>query len=273
MGTVRRKYTKEVLEPLVLASTSVAAVMRLLGLKPSGGSHAHIKHLIVSYGFDSTHFHGAGWSLRRVAGGPEPLRAAEILIRCRRPGHKERGSILRRALREIGVPDKCALCSLPPVWSGKPLRLEIDHIDGDPLNNERGNLRLLCPNCHSQTETFGSRNAKRPSKKVLTRRYRVGEGVCGRSTKPERTPKPRPTKASWPPTEVLAAMVWANSALTVAKRLGVSSVAVKKRCARLGLPTPSRGYWAKAKAQSRCPGGESNPHATRASVSETEMSA
>jgi hypothetical protein len=50
--------------------------------------------------------------------------------------------------------DKCDGCGLGPSWNGRKLTLQLDHIDGDRMNNARDNLRLLCPNCHSQTDTF-----------------------------------------------------------------------------------------------------------------------
>ena len=59
--------------------------------------------------------------------------------------------------RRLGIPRECTTCRLGPEWNGKPLTLELDHIDGDRLNNELSNLRLLCPNCHAQTETSNRR--------------------------------------------------------------------------------------------------------------------
>ena len=56
--------------------------------------------------------------------------------------------------------DECKICGLCPVWMGKPLRLQIDHVDGDRSSNGLDNLRLLCPNCHTQTETFGNRKVR-----------------------------------------------------------------------------------------------------------------
>lgn len=52
---------------------------------------------------------------------------------------------------------KCSVCGINE-HNGKPLGLECDHIDGDPANNRIQNLRLICPNCHSQTDTFKARN-------------------------------------------------------------------------------------------------------------------
>lgn len=52
---------------------------------------------------------------------------------------------------------KCQSC-LNTEWLNKPITLELDHIDGDNKNNLESNLRLLCPNCHSFTDTWKGRN-------------------------------------------------------------------------------------------------------------------
>ena len=70
--------------------------------------------------------------------------------------------MLRRALCEIGVPEQCALCGTGPEWIGKPMTLEIDHVNGDWSDNQRENLRLLCPNCHAITDTWCRGGRRRP---------------------------------------------------------------------------------------------------------------
>jgi len=52
----------------------------------------------------------------------------------------------------------CAICRAPSIWLDLPLALVMDHVDGDPTNNRRENLRLVCPNCDSQLATYKSRN-------------------------------------------------------------------------------------------------------------------
>lgn len=65
--------------------------------------------------------------------------------------------------------ENCALCNIGAVWHNKDLVLQLDHIDGDSDNNYPVNIRLLCPNCHSQTDTFGSKGHGSRYKKISKR--------------------------------------------------------------------------------------------------------
>ena len=68
---------------------------------------------------------------------------------------------------------KCECCGLAE-WQGKEIVLQVDHINGDPYDNTPENLRLICPNCHSQTDTFAGANRGngRWSKEGLARYYK-----------------------------------------------------------------------------------------------------
>jgi endogenous inhibitor of DNA gyrase (YacG/DUF329 family) len=63
-------------------------------------------------------------------------------------------------LREGAIENKCEECGIASIWNGKELVLHLDHIDGNSYNNKRDNLRLLCPNCHSQTESYCGKKRK-----------------------------------------------------------------------------------------------------------------
>lgn len=76
-----------------------------------------------------------------------------------------------RLLKEGLLPNRCAICGNPGVWRGKSLGLEVDHINGDHFDNRVANLRLLCPNCHSQTSTYSGRNVKRKAVSTLPKNH------------------------------------------------------------------------------------------------------
>lgn len=66
-----------------------------------------------------------------------------------------------RILKYNLLPYKCACCGNTGNWNGQELVLQVDHINGIHTDNRLENLRFLCPNCHSQTDTFAGRNTRK----------------------------------------------------------------------------------------------------------------
>jgi hypothetical protein len=95
------RYTDEDLARAVAESASVAGVMRILGIKPAGGSHFHISKRIRRNGLDTSHF--LGQAIRRGQAGPR-LSPEEILVKRPDSDARTKPDLLRRALAEIGVP-------------------------------------------------------------------------------------------------------------------------------------------------------------------------
>lgn len=71
---------------------------------------------------------------------------------------------------------RCEVCGIIE-WMGKPITVELDHIDGDADNNSAENLRLICPNCHSQTDTYKGANAGKETSRQKKRRKRYADGL------------------------------------------------------------------------------------------------
>lgn len=145
----RVKHTDERLTEVVANNISMAGVLRDLGLRQAGGNHSHIGRRVKALGLDTSHWKRQSW--KRGTVGKRRV-ASEVLIR-KESGKREHAYLLRRALIEIGRPYKCEDCGVGDTWNGASLTLEVDHVDRNWLNNEPGNLRLLCPNCHSQYGT------------------------------------------------------------------------------------------------------------------------
>ncbi|MEU9860417.1 HNH endonuclease signature motif containing protein [Streptomyces sp. NPDC047971] len=136
----------------VSGSLSVASTLRLLGLPDNSHQRALLKGWINEDRLSTSHF--LGQAHQRGKPGPTPLRGAVDVLVKHDGRRRTRTVILRRALCEIGVPEKCAECGTGPEWHGKPMTLEIDHTNGDWSDDRAENLRLLCPNCHAVTDTW-----------------------------------------------------------------------------------------------------------------------
>ncbi len=111
-----------------------------------------VKKYIARYGLDISHFkRGMESKVSNKKCSPE-----ELLVNNQGAKYRVHTLRLRRALLESGLPYVC-VCGQEATWNGCVLVLQVDHKDGDWRNNTKQNLRFLCPNCHSQTDTFGFR--------------------------------------------------------------------------------------------------------------------
>lgn len=85
-----------------------------------------------------------GYSLERLLGSPSTSRIT-----------------IKRKLLKLGIlVNRCEVCGISE-WLDRPLACHVDHINGEKDDHRVENLRMLCPNCHSQTETYGGKNMKR----------------------------------------------------------------------------------------------------------------
>ncbi|MEU2404105.1 HNH endonuclease signature motif containing protein [Streptomyces rubiginosohelvolus] len=151
------RWTKEVLQAAVASSTTMCEVLRHLGVEVVGGQHTHISRRVKALGIDTSHFSAPVRSRDVRRRRPEDLLVDQSQTLERRiPGER-----LKRAMIALGAPERCSLCGTGRMWRDRPLPLEVDHIDGNWRNNRPQNLQLLCPNCHSTTDTYRGRGKGR----------------------------------------------------------------------------------------------------------------
>jgi hypothetical protein len=138
----------------VARSRSLAQVLAHLGIR-AGGNQARLRGRIRDLGIDTSHFVGQGWRTGTHLPVVPPTPLAEVLVRGRLV---QSTSDLRKRLIAEGLrAHRCEQC-LRSVWNDRPIPLELDHVNGRRDDNRLLNLRLLCPNCHAQTDTYRGRN-------------------------------------------------------------------------------------------------------------------
>lgn len=149
---------------IVKTSFSFNDVRRKLGYKPSGGIYKYLKIACVTNNISTKHFTGQLWSKGKTSKEDERIEQMASKKRlefndvfCENSPY--RGSnqmLLKRLVKEGHREYKCEVCGIFE-WMNNPLVLQLDHINGNNTDNQIKNLRIICPNCHTQTPTFGKR--------------------------------------------------------------------------------------------------------------------
>lgn len=152
------QMSKEDFAILIAQSKHYTEALSAFSLRNKGNNHKTIRARIKEEGLDATHFKlGAYEAARQALSKIERPVLDDILIE---KSPFSRAMVKRLLLTSGRLPNKCALCEMPPEWQGKKLVLVLDHINGVSDDNRIENLRLLCPNCNSQQATFAGRNCK-----------------------------------------------------------------------------------------------------------------
>lgn len=152
------KIDEETFKIAVKGSFSIAEVFRKLNLCNTGTAYRTLKGRIKELCLDTTHFTGAGHLKNKTHNWSPKKPLSEILIQNSR--YQNNVSLKKRLISEKCLQPKCYgnNCLITTTWNDLPITLQLDHINGNHEDNRIENLRLLCPNCHSQTHTFAGKN-------------------------------------------------------------------------------------------------------------------
>jgi hypothetical protein len=154
----RDRLTDQQITQAVAESNSIAQVLCTLDLGISGSNYRFVRRSVARLGLDTNHWLGKAHLRGKTHKWTEATPLEELLVENSTCPSTSR---LKNRLIKAGLLlPWCQHCGISE-WRGKPLALVLDHINGIYDDNRLENLRLLCPNCHSQTPTFAGRNRGR----------------------------------------------------------------------------------------------------------------
>jgi hypothetical protein len=139
------RLTYEAVKDAVDNCSSMRQVLNHLGYAVSGASTKMVRKKIEDFGLVEPKW-GSRSNRRKELD--------EILIE--NSTYISSGNLKRRLIKEGLLKNECKICKISE-WLGKPITLQLDHENGIHDDNRLSNLRILCPNCHTQTETWGGK--------------------------------------------------------------------------------------------------------------------
>ena len=153
------KVSQKEFEDIVNSSNSIGEALSRFGLRNAGGNHLTFKERAQFLKVDLTCLYERtrARQIEKLKNGMQVLKPEDLFVN----GKNRNGSTLKNAILRLGLlENKCSICGILPVWNGKPFSMQLDHKNGDRFDNRLENLRLLCPICHAQTDTFCGKNIK-----------------------------------------------------------------------------------------------------------------
>lgn len=225
------KINRQDLQELAQSSSTISDMLRYFGMDNKGSNYQTLKKRLSEDNIDYSHIPlglNANKGIKRSNIIQTPLE--EILTK---KSTYSRAKLKERLLGGGLLKNLCYVCGIGPEYNGKGLSLVIDHINGISDDNRLSNLRILCPNCHSQTPTFAGRNVKHRTERRNC--VSCGKIISKKSTRcrPCSSRMPRRKKIEWPSKDELRARLKTTSYVSLGKELGVSDNAIRKYLARL----------------------------------------
>lgn len=157
MSTISKVYliSDDEFKDLVKQSYCYSDILRALGLNTSGGSSRDtLKRRIQELNCSTEHFNR---NINNPPPSPKNKKSLEEIL-VFNSTYTNTSALKRRLIKEEKLNYCCAMCGISE-WNNKFISLQLHHINGDNSDNRLENLELLCPNCHSQTDTYAGKNS------------------------------------------------------------------------------------------------------------------
>ena len=162
----KRKWTDEQFIEAVKNSLSYAQVLERLGLKVAGSNYETVKRKIKELNLDISHMTGSAWN---QGARYKPVKPAQDIkeILVEHSTYVNTNHLRERLLKEGLKEHKCECCGNSE-WMGKPIALELHHVNGIKDDQRIENLQILCPNCHAFTDNYRGRNIGMSAQKEIS---------------------------------------------------------------------------------------------------------
>lgn len=219
---------KEYLQKLVNESKSLSEVLRKMNKAVSGTSVKMLKETLISLDICFNH-------LTNYPRKNKKYELNDILIE----NSIYQPSKLKRRLIECGLKkDVCEICGQTNEWNGKHLTLQLDHINGNHYDNRLENLRIVCPNCHTQTDTFGNKTKNKEEKLCPN----CGRRISKTSTYCQKcAPLFKKKKHSNKPTkDELLKLIFTIPFTQLGKKYNVTDNCIRKWCRSYNIPSTKK---------------------------------
>lgn len=150
------KMDKKLFRELVESHETYVGILKKFGYSGKGGSGITLRQRIKKEGIDCSHIQKNNSGRKFLNRKKIPLE--EVMIKN---STYSRGHLKKRLLKNGMLKNECSNCGMSSFWDNKKLVMILDHINGVNNDHRRENLRLLCPNCNSQTSTFSGKIRKK----------------------------------------------------------------------------------------------------------------
>lgn len=228
------KISDQEFSDLIQNSKTTTEVLAFFGLKNKGGNNRTVKQRINELKLSTSHF------LSRIESSCDARKMN--IERFKNEWLKENSLSSRNHVKKYLIKFdllkwECAECGNKGDWRGKKLVLQLEHKNGVSNDNRLENLCFLCPNCHSQTDTFaGKSSQKTVNFRKLTNQKKINTcSKCGKEITKKakvclRCNGKEKHKINWPDDKVMIDLIKRHSLLSLGKKLGVSDNAIRKYC-------------------------------------------